>query len=51
MWAHADGRESEVEAREIRPDNVLEKLRRVVLQKAQGGYKWLRVCGSREGEA
>lgn len=39
------------EAREISPDSVLERRKLVVLKKAQGEYKWLRVCGSREGEA
>lgn len=51
MWAHADGRGSDMGVREIRPDNVLERHRRARLQEAQGGNKWLRVCGSRGGEA
>lgn len=51
MWAHADGRGSEVGEEGIRPDNVLRKRRRAGDAEAHGGYKWLRVCGSRGGEA
>lgn len=36
MWALADGRGSEVGVREIRPDNVLERRRRAVLQRHRG---------------
>lgn len=36
MWALADGRESEVGVREIRPDNVLEKRRQAAWQRHRG---------------
>lgn len=36
MWALTDGRRSEVGVREIRPDNVLERHRLVVLQRHRG---------------